>query len=155
LRTAFVEVGGDLRQQVADAVQPALDFVDLSGHPDPLSAASKLALEHAHSGFDLSRAPLLRVSLIKLGAEDHVLLFNMHHIISDGWSLDVLIREFMVLYDAAVAGRSDPLPPLRIQYRDYVVWQQGHLRLRIEALREYWRRQLGDLPPPLALPTDL
>jgi amino acid adenylation domain-containing protein len=83
-----------------------------------------------------------------------VLLFNMHHIISDGWSMDVLIREFVLLYDAAVAGRSDPLPPLRIQYRDYVAWQRERLLLRAEVQRDYWLQQLRDLSPPLELPTD-
>jgi hypothetical protein len=154
LRTAFVEKGDELRQWVAGTVPPALNFTDLSGHSDPLSTARELALEHARAAFDLNRPPLFRVSLLKLGPEDHALLFNMHHIISDGWSLDVLIREFISLYGAAVADQPAPLPPLRIQHRDYVVWQRERLRLLGETQRESWRQQFRDLPPGRDLPPD-
>ncbi|HEU4597747.1 MAG TPA: amino acid adenylation domain-containing protein [Pyrinomonadaceae bacterium] len=153
LRTSFAEVDGELRQRVADAVEHSLQVFDLSEHADPLAAARGLALEHARAGFDLSRAPLLRVSLLKLGADEHVLLFNVHHIVSDGWSMDILVREFMLLYEAAVAEGPNPLPPLRIQHRDYVAWQHKRAALYSEAQRDYWLRQLRDTPP-LELPTD-
>ncbi len=152
LRTEFVEVSGELRQRVAE-VEGSLSLLDLSSHPAPLQAARKHALQDARERFDLSRAPLVRIQLLKIGDEDHVLLFNMHHIISDGWSMDVLVREFIQLYGAERGAMRNPLPELRIQHRDFVAWQRERLASRAAGERDYWRRQLEGVRP-LNLATD-
>ena len=139
LRTEFHMVPGALRQRVRDTMDSTLDVVDLRGLSDPIAEARSLALADARKGFDLACAPLIRVRLARTGEREHVLQFNMHHIISDGWSMDILIRETMQLYAAAIERRADPLPPLRVQYRDYVVWQAARLAPRMQRLRNYWR----------------
>ncbi|MCB0599528.1 MAG: hypothetical protein KDD28_36005, partial [Phaeodactylibacter sp.] len=110
---------------------------------------------HANFVFNLSEGPLLKAELLQTGEDNHLLLFNMHHIISDGWSIEVLLRELSALYDAAVKGRENPLPALKIQYKDYAAWQNELLsdNERLAELRAYWRAQLADLPV-LELPTD-
>ena len=98
--------------------------------------------EQAGQPFELSRAPLLRVQLLRLSAAEHVLLV-MHHIISDGWSMGVLVREVAALYEAYSAGRESPLPELPIQYADYAVWQREWLQGEVlEGELGYWREQL-------------
>ena len=153
LRTRFIEVGGELRQAVARIMPTPFNVTDLSQHEDPGAALRREAMRHAQQPFDLSTGPLLRVRLLRLGSEDHVLLFAAHHIIADGWSLDVLSSELMSLYGAACQGRRTELPPLAVQYRDYVSWQDDRLTRRLETLRTYWLAKLAQLPP-LDLPTD-
>ena len=98
--------------------------------------------------------PLVRVQLLRLAAEDHVVLFTMHHIISDGWSTGILVREVAALYEAYIEGRESPLPELEIQYADYAVWQREWLQGEVlEQQLGYWRQQLEELPV-LQLPTD-
>jgi hypothetical protein len=92
LRTGFVEVAGALRQRVHHIVDPAFETVDLRGAPVPIDEARRLALADARRGFDLASAPLVRMRLLRTGSREYVLQFNMHHIISDGWSMDVLVR---------------------------------------------------------------
>jgi amino acid adenylation domain-containing protein len=113
------------------------------------------AREEAETGFDLSRGRPLRVKVLKLGGAEYVLLFTMHHIVSDGWSMGILVREVGALYRARRAGEASPLEELPIQYADFAVWQRQ--RLRGEALEHhlaYWKRKLGGQLPMLALPTD-
>src|SRR6185312_10382497 len=157
LRTRFMAVGGGPVQVIAPWTETRLPVVDLSvleeAAREPLARA--LALEEARRPFDLERDPMLRMSLLRLGEADHVVLATMHHIASDGWSTGVLLRELGALYEAFAAGRPSPLPELPIQYADYAVWQQR--RLRGEALAaelSFWRRQLAGVPPLLELPTD-
>src|SRR6185369_3509997 len=124
---------------------------NLSDRTDP----SDLLRAEAARPFDLARGPLLRGVVLRLAAEDHLLALTLHHIVSDGWSIGVLVREVMVLYEAFAAGRPSPLPELPVQYVDFAVWQ--HSWLRGEALESeisFWRRQLAGLPPLLELPTD-
>ncbi|HEY3569188.1 MAG TPA: amino acid adenylation domain-containing protein, partial [Thermoanaerobaculia bacterium] len=105
--------------------------------------------------FDLERGPLLRTTLVRLGDEEHLLLSSMHHIVSDGWSLTVLVREVGALYRAFALGEPSPLPELPVQYADYAVWQRD--RLRGEALSAqvaYWRERLAGAPALLRLPLD-
>ncbi len=153
LRTRFVEIDGALRQLVVASPSWALEIVDLSGLAAPEDRVRESALDHARQDFDLAEAPLIRARLLRLAAEDHVLLFSMHHIVSDGWSLDVIIRELMTLYSAAMDRRAATLAPPRIQYRDYVAWHGTRFAQLGEALRAYWLQQLVDLSP-LDLPTD-
>ncbi|NEP13158.1 MAG: amino acid adenylation domain-containing protein [Symploca sp. SIO2C1] len=111
--------------------------------------------EEAQSPFDLATDPLLRVSLLQHSEEEAVLLVTMHHIISDGWSVGVLIREMAQLYQAKVEGKESPLEPLPIQYGDYALWQQRWLRGEVlEQQLAYWQQQLADTPTLLQLPTD-
>ena len=107
--------------------------------------------------FDLASGPLLRGTLVRLADRENALLLTLHHVISDGWSMGVLVREVTALYAAAVAGRplGEALPPLPVQYADFSVWQSR--RLSGETLRreiEHWREKLAGVPPFLELPTD-
>ena len=105
--------------------------------------------------FDLADGPLSRGRLLRLADDEHILLITQHHIVSDGWSIGVLIREVMTLYAAFTRGESDPLPPLTLQYADYAIWQRAQLQgERAVALREFWVDYLADAPTLLALPTD-
>src|SRR5918992_3308734 len=110
--------------------------------------------EEAIAPFDLARGPLLRVRLLRLAEREHLVLFTLHHIVSDGWSMGVFFRELATLYAAYAQGRSSPLPEFPVQYADFAVWQRQ--RLEGEGLRrqlDYWRGQLAGLPP-LELATD-
>jgi amino acid adenylation domain-containing protein len=157
LRTRFEVVDGD-PVQVIDGIDGfRLGMMDLSelGKEEREAQARRLAREDAEQPFDLARGPLFRAMLVRLAAVEHVLLVNMHHIVSDGWSLGVLVREIGALYGAYVAGRSSPLPELAVQYADYAVWQRGWLK--DEALAQqvgYWKERLSGAPAALDLPTD-
>ena len=158
LRTTFDEVAGHPVQVIAPAQPTPLAGADLreaGGEQERAEAARRLALEEARQPFDLSRGPLLRARLLKLGDEEHVALLTMHHIISDGWSIGLLVKEVAALYEAFVTGRSSPLPALSIQYADYAAWQRRWLDGgALERQLDYWRRQLGGAQAALDLPTD-
>src|SRR5262249_38715667 len=116
--------------------------------------ASRIAREEAETGFDLSRGALLRVKVLKLEQERHVALYTMHHIVSGGWSMEILIREVGTLYRAYSAGEESPLEELPIQYADFAVWQRAWLKGEaLERELEYWRKQLAGVEE-LRLPTD-
>ena len=158
LRTTFPLEGGEPVQAIAPDADFSLPVIDLSALPETLREAElrRASTDEHERTFDLARGPLLRVTVLRLGPEDHVLLQVMHHIISDGWSMGVLIRDTVELYRALGEGRPAALPALPVQYPDYAVWQRG--ALRGEALEEqlaFWRGELGgDLPPALELPAD-
>ncbi|MGS0897588.1 condensation domain-containing protein, partial [Burkholderia stagnalis] len=155
LRTRFEAEDGDPVQRI-DALAPfALDEHDLRGLADAEDALLRHAEAESDTPFDLSAGPVVRGRLLRLDEHDHVLLVTMHHIVSDGWSMGVLIREFGALYHAFVAGRPDPLPPLAIQYADYAVWQRR--RVSSEVLQQqlsYWKRTLRDAPALTTMPLD-
>jgi amino acid adenylation domain-containing protein len=157
LRTRFVAVGGELQQVIEDEVKvelPVLDLTCAGGEEEREAEAMRLALEEAQQPFDLQQAPLFRGNLLRLGALNHVLLFTMHHIISDAWSIGILAEEVSVLYGAFSAGRPSPLPELSIQYADYSVWQRECLEGGVlERQLAYWKQQLGGSGM-LMLPTD-
>ena len=156
LRTTFIATADGPRQAVHPTYDPLAATIDLSTMPAPARQREleRLATEEARAPFDLARGPLLRTRLVRLAAAEHVLLMTTHHIVSDGWSMGVFLRELMQLYDAFVRGLPSPLPPLPIQYADYAVWQRRALSpQRIEALLNYWRTQLAGLPT-LALVAD-
>jgi amino acid adenylation domain-containing protein len=134
----------------------SLPLMDLSGlEPTQREAeALRLAQAEALAPFDLLHGPLIRATLLRLGSLDHVLLLTMHHIVSDGWSTGVLLRELSALYQAFAAGKPSPLPELRIQYADFAVWQREWLQGAVlESQLGYWRKQLHDIPR-LQLQTD-
>ncbi|HYP26767.1 MAG TPA: amino acid adenylation domain-containing protein [Blastocatellia bacterium] len=157
LRTHFPMVDGLPVQVISPAGQPALPLIDLSELPGPErdSEARRLVSEESQHGFDLTRGPMLRMSLLRLGGQEHVLILVMHHIISDGWSMGVLVREMAVLYEAFLRGEDSPLPELPIQYADYSVWQREWLQGEVlDRQLSYWKQKLGGAPPVLELPTD-
>ncbi|NUT87299.1 amino acid adenylation domain-containing protein [Pseudomonas corrugata] len=156
LRTTF-SLGED--GQVVSIVHPqvadVLVYTDLCHAPQPLSLARDQARRDAQQLFSLENGPLLRVSLLRVAEQQHVLLFTLHHIIADGWSIAVLSREVSALYQAFKAGQASPLPPLEIQYSDYTLWQRECLAPSVfEAQADYWRQQLSRAPASLELPTD-
>jgi amino acid adenylation domain-containing protein len=157
LRTSFETAGGELVQVVnAESALP-LTRVDLSGLAAEAREreAQRLAAEEAESPFDLARAPLLRSSLLQLSEEEHVLLLTAHHIVSDGWSISILLRELFTLYGAYARGEGSPLAELTVQYADYAVWQRGR-EGEEEFARQlgYWRARLAGAPPVVGLPAD-
>jgi amino acid adenylation domain-containing protein len=157
LRVHFERQGGRAVQATGSPEPFTLHLEDLSGlgAEERESRAQGLLREKALERFDLKRGPLLRAMLVKLAEEEHLLLVTMHHIVSDGWSMGVLLREIGVLYEAYVAGGSSPLPPLEVQYTDYAVWQREWLQGEVlEAQLAYWKKQLADAPAVLELPTD-
>src|SRR5262245_7275310 len=150
LRTRVATVDGQPVQAVAASAPVPLT----SGETDEAGLAAELA-QRATERFDLATGPLWRAHLLRVGPEDHVLLVVLHHLIGDGWSMGVLIRELGALYRARVQGATaSPLPPLAVQYADYAVWQRGWLSGSVlEEQLAYWRTQLAGVPV-LALPTD-
>ncbi|HEX2079328.1 MAG TPA: condensation domain-containing protein, partial [Longimicrobium sp.] len=157
LRTVFAEADGSPVQVVAPFGGFALPVEDLSGlrEADREAAVRRRAGEEARRAFDLSAGPLFRAALLRLGAEEHVLLLSVHHIVSDGWSMGVLYRELSALYAAYREGGESPLPELPVQYADYALWQREHLRDGVlEGELAYWRERLADAPALLELPTD-
>ena len=157
LRTRFSWFLGETVQE-ADPPEPLdLSLVDLSTLPPRAREAEglRLAAADVRHPFDLVMGPLLRTTLVRLAPAEHLLLVNMHHIVSDGWSMGVLTREIATLYSAFIAGRPSPLPELEIQYADFAVWQRGWLREEaLEAQLAYWRERLEGAPPLLRLPID-
>ncbi|HEY6189996.1 MAG TPA: condensation domain-containing protein, partial [Pyrinomonadaceae bacterium] len=157
LRTTFVMRNGKPVQVISPAATVALPQIDLGewAEGERESEALRLASEEAHMPFDLARGPLLRALLLRLGPDEHIVQFTLHHIIADAWSLGVLSKEVAALYDAFAAGKASPLPELAIQYADYSYWQRQWLQGEVfEAQLDYWRNQLSGAPPMLELPTD-
>ena len=131
--------------------------MDLSSSPvnERHCEALRLAAEEALRPFDLSGGPLLRVTLLRLDRQEHVLLLTIHHIVSDGWSTAVLFRELSALYAAYSTGKPATLPELSIQYVDFAAWQREWLQGEVlEKQLSYWKKQLAGAPARLELPTD-
>ena len=157
LRTVFPSREGRPWQEIRPAGPVALPLIDLAGLPPALrgAEAARRAAEDARLPFDLAQGPLLRTALVRLAAEEHLLLLTQHHIVSDGWSGDILVRELLALVAAVAEGRPSPLPELTVQYADFAAWQQR--RLNGEALSDLlgiWRDRFGEDLPVLRLPTD-
>ncbi|MEN9865499.1 MAG: hypothetical protein RL748_1089, partial [Pseudomonadota bacterium] len=158
LRTCF---SGNEQGQVSQLIQSAdaftvrtMDLSQLSSGEQQMRVPALLQ-QDADQPFDLSRDLMLRASLLKLAPLHHVLLINMHHIASDGWSMSILIDEFCRLYQAAVAGTTPELSPLPVQYADYAQWQRQVLQGELLELQlSYWTRQLASLPEVHSLPLD-
>ncbi|PPK38203.1 non-ribosomal peptide synthetase [Pseudomonas laurylsulfatiphila] len=157
LRTRFFERDGVALQQVVAASGFNLQMIDISDLPaaEREARAQQIREDEARTRFDLEKGPLLWVTLVRLDDEDHQLLVTMHHIIADGWSLNVLIDEFSRLYAAASRGQQALLAPLPTQYADYASWQRQWLA-QGEGERQlaYWKARLGDEHPTLSLATD-
>ncbi|WP_038266002.1 non-ribosomal peptide synthetase, partial [Xenorhabdus cabanillasii] len=158
LRTRFVLIEGQPCQQIDPAdIGFALSHQDLCSlaPEEQTHRIAELTAIEVQTPFNFTAGPLIRGQLLQLTDEEHVLLLTQHHIISDGWSISVLIRELGELYRAILSGHNDPLPPLPIQYADYAVWQRGWLQeATLTQQREFWCQQLADAPALLTLPTD-
>jgi amino acid adenylation domain-containing protein len=157
LRTTFAIVNNQPVQVVNEARGFRLTVIELrETSPEKNEAtAARLAAEEARKPFNLAEGPLLRVKLLRFAEDDHLLLITMHHIISDGWSIKVLMRELGELYEAYAHNRKPALPELPIQYADFAAWQRDWLQgERLEEQLSYWRAELADAPPLLELPTD-
>jgi amino acid adenylation domain-containing protein/non-ribosomal peptide synthase protein (TIGR01720 family) len=156
LRTTFQVIEGRPMQVVSSMLEIALPVIDLGSSPLPQAQIESLVAEEVRRPFDLTRDPLLRVTLLVSGAVDaaipnsvianSVVILAMHHIISDAWSMQVFVREMTALYRAFARGESSPLPELPIQYADYAAWQRRWLEGIEERQLAYWRRQLAELP---------
>ncbi|WP_437675105.1 amino acid adenylation domain-containing protein [Sorangium sp. So ce131] len=157
LRATFVDEGGRAAVVVRDALPAAIAVVDLAGVPEASreEEARRLLEEQASRPFDLTRGPLFRIALLRLAEREHLLLVVLHHIVSDGWSMNVLVREVTELYAADAEGRAAALPSLPIQYADYARWQRAWLAgPALDQQLAYFRQRLGAEPPVLRLPAD-
>ena len=158
LRTSFLQEGDQLVQVIEPEAGIKLDVLDLRDTPPGEKDETLLSLARGESqiGFDLRCPPLLRATLFRLTDRDQVLLFTIHHIVSDGWSFGVMVKELATIYEALRGGKDRPaLPDLPIQYADFAAWQHDLLQgPRLDSLLSYWRKQLEGPLQPLALPTD-
>lgn len=157
LRTSFAAVNGQPVQRIAAQVRLSLPVIDLSGLPEPERTAAweREALAEADRPFDLSAAPLLRATVLKLAEANHILLLTSHHSVSDAWSSGIFIRELAACYAASQGGGSAVLPDLAIQYPDFALWQQRYLSSQtLERLLSYWRAELAGAPPLTGFPAD-
>ncbi|HEX2081289.1 MAG TPA: amino acid adenylation domain-containing protein [Longimicrobium sp.] len=157
LRTVFRLREGEPVQVVLPPSEVPLPLHDLSGLPGPEreDALRERVREEARRPFDLAAGPLFRAALVRLGAEEHALLTSMHHIVSDGWSLEVLHHELEALYGAFSRGEPSPLEELPVQYADYALWQRAHLSGEVlDRQLAWWKAQLSGAPALLELPTD-
>ncbi len=156
LRTTFRALAGQPAQVIALKAYGRLNVIDLTARPEQerkLQVRRQYA-DEARRPFDLARGPLFRAALARLSPDEHILILTMHHIVADGWSLGVFIRELAALYAAYAAGQPSSLPDLAFQYSDYTLWQRHHLKPEtVEAQLAYWRKQLADTAE-LKLPTD-
>ncbi len=156
LRTTFGLIEGELSQIIASELTLSLPKIDLQNIPQPQqqTAVKQRAIAESQLPFDLAKKPLLRVQLLQLSATEYVLLINFHHIIADGWSIAILIRELTSLYKAFAKNQLSPLPELPIQYADFAEWQHQWLQGEVlETQLAYWRKQLNEIAC-LNLPAD-
>ncbi|HEY8602499.1 MAG TPA: amino acid adenylation domain-containing protein, partial [Thermomicrobiales bacterium] len=157
LRTRFA-LDGDLPVQIVEAeVACPLTVVPVHGEDreERRAVADRLAREEAARPFDLAVAPLCRATVYRIDADDHLLAVILHHSVSDGWSIDLLLGELAQRYDAFTHDRPDPLPPLALDYADFAAWQREQIAgAALAPQLAYWRERLRDLPPLLELPTD-
>jgi amino acid adenylation domain-containing protein len=158
LRTTFEinRANGETVQVIHHSAPFRLETIDLSDTPEEqrLERARAHANNESKSPFNLSTGPLVRASLLRLGEDDHVLLLTIHHIVADGWSVGVIIKELKALYEAFARGEKSPLPELPIQYADFAHWQRNRMQGEVlEKQLVYWRKQLNGRLPVLELPT--
>lgn len=157
LRTTFVLQGDNVMQKIHafDRYNFKIDFIDLSQNSGAWEEAAGIADKEAYHPFDLEKGPLLRAKLLKVDRDEFLFLLTMHHIISDGWSMEVIVSEVKELYDAFTAQKESPLSPLKIQYKDYAAWQNNLMKGgAFEKDKQYWLNRFNDGVVPLDLPVD-
>lgn len=157
LRTVFNEdEKGEPYQVVLDSkdIKFNMEFCDFRKEKEPQDASKAYIVSDSNTSFDLSNGPLLRVSLLQLSDDKFIFYYNMHHIISDGWSMEILVRDVMKYYDAYVSGVTPEITSLRIQYKDYAAWQLAQINdPKYQEHKEYWFSSLSGVIPTLDLPT--
>ncbi|MBH8561822.1 AMP-binding protein [Nostoc sp. CENA67] len=154
LRTSFVSVEGQPVQIIHPSLDVKLAKVDCT-YLDNTTYVENLILAETQQPFDLCQAPLLRTQILCIAENKHLLLLTMHHIISDGWSVGILIQELAALYQAVLENKPSPLSELTIQYADFAYWQRQWLQQEnLKTQLNYWQQQLSNSPPLLQLPTD-
>jgi hypothetical protein len=157
LRTSFVSERGQPAQIIWPALSVKPGLIDLQELPQAEREVAVAGLAKAEMGvpFNLAQAPLLRTTLLRLSETEHVFLLTMHHIVSDGWSIEILMREMSAIYEAFARGRDHSLPDLPIQYADFAYWQREWLQGEVfEKQLAYWKKRLAGNLPVLLLPTD-
>jgi len=157
LRTSFISQQGQPVQVISPALKVQLSLIDLQELPEAEreTAVARLAKEEMRVPFNLAQAPLLRATLVRLRDDEHVFLLTMHHIVSDGWSIEILMREMSALYEAFVTGKDLSLSDLPIQYADFAHWQREWLQGEVfEKQLAYWTTRLHGNLPVLSLPAD-
>jgi len=157
LRTRFASLKGNSVQVILPHCMLTLPIIDLTSLPaeERETVLEQLFKEQAHTPFPLDQAPLLRLKLLRFASQEHVLLLTMHHLVSDGWSIGVLIQEFSLLYRAYLDGLPSPLPDIPLQYADFAQWQREWLQGKfLEEQLAFWKKELAGSPPVLQLPID-
>ncbi|NIL16888.1 non-ribosomal peptide synthetase [Pseudomonas sp. AN3A02] len=157
LRTTFPSINGVAQQKVAAQTGVRMDWQDFSAFSEPerQQRVQQLADHEAHTPFNLEAGPLLRACLVKAGELEHYLVLTLHHIVTEGWAMDIFARELSALYEAFIDDRESPLAPLAVQYLDYSVWQRQWLESgERQRQLDYWTAQLGTEHPLLELPGD-
>jgi len=154
-RTYFIEKDGEPFQKIAESVDFHIEKAEYGPDFWNKDILNKMAVDYFQRNFDLNKAPLLEMKLWHLSGEDFLLLFNMHHIISDGWSIEIILKEMETYYNAYLRHGAEPFSPLRIQYKDYANWQNKILADEsLSGVRDYWHRKLSKPRPLLNLPAD-
>ncbi|MEU0479237.1 amino acid adenylation domain-containing protein [Streptosporangium sp. NPDC006013] len=157
LRTRFTVIDGEPHQVIEPAAEPDFTFDDLSGldETERSGVSSRTVQGEIRMLFDLETGPLVRFRLLRLSPHEHLFLICMHHVVGDGWSNEILLRELATFYEAELAGQPSSLPELPIQYADFAAWQRARFSdPELTRQLEYWREQLADAPKALNLPTD-
>jgi amino acid adenylation domain-containing protein len=157
LRTTFATTDGVPMQVISESLEVALPLFDLSelAEDEKEPELRRVLREETRRPFDFEQGPLIRALLVRLAEQEQVLLIAMHHIITDGWSVGIMHREFMALYEAFSSGQPSPLSELKIQYPDYALWHRQWFKGKVyESQLAYWKNQFKTVPPPLELPTD-
>ena len=157
LRTTYPDVAGTPMQLVHEPRGIPVQHVDLGELPpgEREQRIRTMILENGRQPFDVINGPLIRITLARISADEHVIIVIEHHLIHDGWAQGVFLRDFLELYEARTVGRSPRLPELPVQYADYAVWQRENLRgEQLDRLLDFWTREVQDAPQVLELPAD-
>ncbi len=157
LRTTFASIDGEPVQVISEPFELDIPVIEIQGEKENEieNKIYELARIEARKPFNLKELPLIRLTVLRVTDNENVLLLTMHHIISDGWSMGILVNEITTLYRAFYNGEESPLPELEIQYADFSEWQHEYLKGEVlQKQLNYWKEQLGDIPPVLELPTD-
>ncbi|MFF4924085.1 amino acid adenylation domain-containing protein [Kitasatospora sp. NPDC001261] len=154
LRSNLVETDGLSGLRIRPELGDFFTYLDVSGEDDPMTAVGEVIASAMRRAFDIAGEPLVRVTVVRIGEDDHVVCWCMHHAVNDGWAPQIQRRELLEFYTARLEGRAPDLDPLPVQYADYARWQRELVAdSRLDRELDYWRERLSD-PPVLELPTD-
>jgi phthiocerol/phenolphthiocerol synthesis type-I polyketide synthase E len=157
LRTTFTLAAGEPIQVIVPRLAFELPLIDLTDLPEAERERTAMAAAAGEAArpFDLVQGPLIRAVLLRLSPEDHLVALTLHHIVSDGWSMAIIIRELAAIYNAFVSGSESPLPPLPVQYADYAIYQRSWLDSGVMTKQlAYWTEHFAEMPPSLEMPLD-